>query len=120
MGSIKYMCLPLQASSPRHSDIATASSCQIMIRPYCIFFTNKFLGVSFKKLCLECSHEVSGEGLEEAVRKWMINPKTPKPHQTVLGEGGIMGDIEWVIVGGSYAGCCVSHERGEDLFTEDS
>ena len=63
---------------------------------------------------------ISGEGLEEAVRKWMINPKTPKPHQAVLGEGGIMGDIEWVIVGGSYAGCCVSHERGEDLFTEDS
>ena len=38
------------------------------------------------------------EGVEEAVRKWMINPKTA-PHSTTTGRMGIMGDMERVIVG---------------------
>ena len=54
------------------------------------------------------------EGVEEAVRKWMINPKTPKPHPTVL----LLGEwVSWeiwkgLLSGRSYAGCCVSH-RGQ-------
>ena len=84
---IMYVSICPSSPRPRHSDIATASCCQIMKS-----MLHKVSRCCFKELCLECSHEVSGEGTEEAVRKWMINPKTPKPRTAVLGEG-----VSWEI-----------------------
>ena len=75
-------------TSPQH-HVVNASYCDF------IAYSHKVSLYCPKELCLECSHEVSGEGLEEAVRKWMINPKTPKPHRAVLGEG-----VSWEIWNG--------------------
>ena len=51
--------------------------------------------------------------MEEAVRKWMINPKTPKTAPASTGRRGIMGDIEWVIVGGIISRMLCITWRGE-------
>ena len=54
--------------------------------------------------------------MEEAVRKWMINPKTPKTAPASTGRRGIMGDIEWG--GGDHKQDVVYHmERGGEGFS---
>ena len=99
--------------SLRHWTVTSAQH-HVVNASYCDFiaYSHKVSLHCLKELCLECSHEVSGEGLEEAVRKWMINPKTPKPHRAVLGEGvswEIWNGLLWGII---HTGCCVSHEEG--------